>query len=105
MTSAARMDEKLIRAMRRAEKKMAPHMDKYQSINGMMANLMVIGIAMSVADDKEPRASLNAAVKQASTASGIPLDVMRAQADMHLLAARISKKSGDQKSRMPGAVI
>jgi hypothetical protein len=82
--------KKLQRLMKRAESKMAPHMDKFQSPDGMMAGLLISGAAAIAAQDKGSKKHLRQAIKEASKMSGIPLGAMNAYAETSLAMCKMS---------------
>lgn len=68
------------RAMQQYQAIMEPHLDKMETESGMLAMLMVSGIAQLVACGLESQAALAYTVKQASILSGIPEDALEAHA-------------------------
>ena len=82
--------KKITRLMKRAESKMAPHMDKLQSPDGMMAGLLISGAAAIAAQSKGSKKPLKQAIKEASKMSGIPLGAMTAHAECSLAMCKMS---------------
>jgi hypothetical protein len=82
--------KKLQRLMKRAESKMAPHMDIFQSPDGMMAGLLISGTAAIVAQGNGSKKDLRLAAKEASKMSGIPLGAMTAHAECSLAMCKMS---------------
>lgn len=68
------------RAMQQQRSMMEQHLDKMESENGMLAMLMVSGIAQLVAHGQESQSALDATIKHASELSGIPQDALAAHA-------------------------
>jgi hypothetical protein len=84
--------KKLTRLMKRAESKMAPHIDKFLSPDGMMAGLLISGAAAIAAQSKGSKKHLRRATKEASKISGIPLDALTAHAECSLAMCKMSNQ-------------
>lgn len=85
MTASAKAKEKWAhqrfqRAAEQCRAAMEPHLEKMETDNGILAMLLVSGIAQLVALGHESPAALAYTVKQASILSGIPEAALDAQA-------------------------
>lgn len=68
------------RAMQQYQAVMVKHSDKMETENGMIAMVMVSGVAQLVAQGLESQPALTHTIKQASKMSGIPEDALAAHA-------------------------
>lgn len=94
-------EKKLIRLMKRAERKMTPHIDTFCSDDGLMAGLLIAGAALVVAEGKESKRYFKSITKLASEISGIPLSAMTAHAECSL-ARQICAKQSQRSSPSVG---
>lgn len=76
-----RYNENLMRLMQRAKQKMAPHMARMETPEGLTACLLISGVAAAIVGGTENEAALATVAKQASEISGIPIDAMMAHAE------------------------
>lgn len=72
--------KRLQRAAEKARATAGPYLDRMESENGMLAMLMVSGIAQLAVRGLESQAALAATIKRESIKSGIPEDVLAAHA-------------------------
>lgn len=82
-------------AMEQGRAAMEPHLDKMESANGMLAMLMISGIAQLVATGQESQAALAHSIKQASVLSGIPEEALEAHA--HFATVMVDAYELDQQ--------
>ncbi len=83
-TKAQVASMKLKCVMKRAKRKMEPHMEKFSSPTGQYACLLISGVAAVVAGGQESKEYLMSVTRLASEISGIPLGAMTAQTDFML---------------------
>ena len=81
LRKSQRGSKRLMHLMKRAQREMAPHMEKFTSPSNEIAFVQLSGIAAIVAAGQESEEYLKAATKQVSESTGIPLSAVMAHAE------------------------